>query len=269
MLSQKMVAFKICGVYYMALKIQYMSDLHLEFGGYADIPALGDVLVLAGDINLGINTLNFANSMAEDFEHVIFILGNHEYYGQIWPDLVGKIKDLPIKDNVHFLNNDQVVIDGVTFIGGTLWSDISNPLDKLIISAKLNDYQRIKMYNGKTSYSKRPITPSHTTYEFLRAKKFLEDNLVKGSPTVVVTHHLPHFDCIPEQFKSSDLNAAYASDLTNIFVDFEPNVWIHGHTHDTVDKMIHKTHVVCNPRGYYPDYMNINYNPIAIVEVKN
>ena len=130
----------------MGLKIQFMSDLHLEFATMPVPEVLGDVLVLAGDIHLGANALPWIEQCAKEFKDVIYILGNHEYYGQKmwklpnnitaslagysmddpkWPDAETLPKPTKLFEpltNVHFLDNECIEIDGVNFIGTTLWS---------------------------------------------------------------------------------------------------------------------------------------------------
>ena len=114
------------------MKIQYLSDLHLEFHrrdikegkeGFPVPEKVGDVLVLAGDIDLGVGGGDWINQCADTFDNVIFLYGNHEFYHE---DMVEVRKELPkyLADNVHVLDPGYVDIDGYRFVGNTLWSDI-------------------------------------------------------------------------------------------------------------------------------------------------
>jgi Icc-related predicted phosphoesterase len=84
-------------------------------------------------------------------------------------------------------------------------------------------------------------------------------------PTVVVTHHLPHPRSIPGRFKGDLLNAAYASDLSDLIEQGQPVLWAHGHTHDSSNYRVGSTRIVCNPKGY--DNENKSFDPALIVEI--
>jgi len=242
------------------MKIQYISDLHLEFGGdpMANIPITGDILVLGGDIAVGINGLRFANHYAEDYKAIIVIAGNHEYYGKEYLTTLKALQDYDCKPNVHFLENDTVTIDGVKFVGATLWTDLGDWFDAQKAKNGMNDYHIIK-------YITRKLHPENTTKIHKDTVAYLEKEV--DEDTVVITHHLPHYDCVAEIFKGSPLNPAFATNLDDFIANYKPKVWIHGHTHSTVDILVHDTNILCNPRGYHPYGFNPDFNVGKVVEI--
>jgi Icc-related predicted phosphoesterase len=114
-----------------------------------------------------------------------------------------------------------------------------------LASCSMNDYQIV-------SRGTRVLTPDDTVAWFLESKAFIEAELRRpfDGPTVVVTHHLPSSKSIAPQYKGDPLNPCFASDLDSIFETYQPEAWIHGHTHSSFDYTSGKTRVVCNPRGY-------------------
>lgn len=262
------------------MKVALASDLHLEFG---DIDLKNtekaDVLILSGDILIAENLHNFpenetleinihnlsknkfiAHSFREflrrcsnEFSHVVYVAGNHEFYHGNYPNSYAYLKNECEKFvNVYFLEMDSVEINGVLFVGATLWTDMNkaDPLTLHACQSMMNDYRCVR--NSKRSYAK--LTPLDTlkrhndTISYF--KKVLNDN--KNKNCIVVGHHAPtKLSIKPKYEKDHLLNGAYSSDLTEFILD-NPHVklWTHGHTHDHFDYMIGTTRVVCNPRGY-------------------
>jgi len=212
------------------MKIQYVSDLHLEFGYRAIIQPAADILVLAGDISSDFD-YDFFYDVSRDFKHVLYVAGNHEFYGHTGLDHQHYINGCGKFKNVHYLDKEKIEIDGITFFGATLWSDLSRLIDALISKQMLNDYSWIKGW-----------TPELATAEF--------KSTVIPKVDVVITHYAPSYMSVAEEYKGNVLNASYASNLESTILDLEPKYWIHGHMHTPVDYMIGNTRVVSNPRGY-------------------
>ena len=236
------------------MKIHVVSDVHLEFGDYPyDPPADVDVIVLAGDIGINTQGIDWAKEKFKDYP-VLYVLGNHEYYKRKLPLKGGAdiLKEYAKGSNVTVLNNDTHVIDGVRFLGTTLWTDLNlhNSQGLLLITAykEMNDYRQIVHEN------KNKIKAFHTIDEFLVAKSFLESEFAKSfdGKTVVVTHHLPtEQGCFPQYSPPAHrTNPFFASNLESMILDNQPDVWIFGHTHHAKDFNMGKTRLVCNPRGY-------------------
>ncbi|QKC83501.1 metallophosphoesterase [Mesorhizobium sp. NZP2077] len=252
------------------MKIWLFSDLHLEFADLRQpltIPD-ADVCVVAGDLcRAPANGAYWLGKNVVPAMPCVYVAGNHEFYkGSIKEGLEdgrGAAAQFP---NVHFLENDFVVIDGVRFLGATLWTDFQiegHPHVAMFHAReRMNDFKLIAEQRNPW----RRFLPG-TAYRMHReSRKFIETTL-KADPvkTVVVTHHLPHARSIPSRFKGDLLNAAFASDLSNVIEDGHPALWVHGHTHDSCDYEIGSTRVICNPYGY--DGENSAFDPALVVGV--
>jgi Icc-related predicted phosphoesterase len=246
------------------MKIKYMSDLHLEFGAMDNIPDNDgiDVLILAGDINVK-HRIDWINAMANLFEDVIYVPGNHEFYRGHMDNTLRHIKQ-DVYENVHVLQNEWRKIKGVTFHGSTMWTDYQSsgnqPLAMWDANQKMSDHRIIRM--GEDF---RKFRAEDAAYEHMRAMAYLTNNVKEGD--VVITHHAPHENSSHESFKGQLLNAAYYSDRTAFMMSFKPSYWIHGHMHNTSDYVIDQTRVLCNPRGYAPNDLNIDFDINKTFEV--
>ena len=266
----------------MKMKIAVASDLHLEFTGI-DLRNTenADVLVLSGDICVADDLyrvaapdpygapgsmkkfthrmLNaqkyraFFNMVNEEFPHVIYVAGNHEFYEGKWIDTIRVLRtEMESYKNIHFLERDFVKIDDVTFVGGTLWTDMNrgDPLTQHAIRDMMNDFRLIR-HDG-LGYT--ALRPSHTITRHVETLGYIEE-IVQREPEgkfVVVGHHAPCELSIGPNYKSQSLmNGAYYSDLSEFILD-RPQIklWTHGHMHDPFDYLVGDTRVVCNPRGY-------------------
>lgn len=253
------------------MKFSIVSDIHLEFAPcVVENTGNTDVLVIAGDLCIAdylkryplkqerpeneaseksVAVEEFLDLVTSQWKHVIYTPGNHEYYkGEF--DTTDSILRAEMKKypNIHFLQQESVILDGVKFLGATMWTDVNkaDPLTEYTIRQGMNDYRLIR---NSHSYSK--ITPAQTAREFARTYKFLEKEV--SEPCVVVTHHAPSFESIDPYYKDNHvLNGAYASDLSYFILHHpEIKVWCHGHCHNQSDYTIGATRVVANPRGYY------------------
>lgn len=261
------------------MKIHLLSDLHFEFDpkmmeGYTP-PADANVVILAGDIAPGVSGVKWA---ADTFRltPTLYLAGNHEFYGggRYFSKGYRKLRKAAEGTNVIFLQNDTVVIDGVRFMGTTLWSDMAlygnQPLMMIQAQGMMNDFNRIMSEPPQgMNWSNKPLMPIEVVHEFQIAMEFLTNELNKehDGPTVVVTHHAPsEQSCIPE-FAGDPANPLYASNLERFIDVMKPVLWVHGHTHTSSDYMIGETRIVVNPRGYHGDSVNVNFDPSLILEV--
>jgi len=263
------------------MKIALCSDLHLEF---SDINIQNtenaDVLILSGDIMIAqdlhehpavypldpINISNLSYKQARalrfrdflrrcsfQFSHVIYVAGNHEFYHGSWVKSLQHLRDeCGVFSNIYFLEKDTKVIDDVTFIGSTLWTDCNkmDPLTMTSLETLMNDYRLIR--NDERGYSK--LRTAHTLSRHVESVTYIKHRLAenKDNKVVVVGHHAPTYQSIHDRFKNDiQMNGGYASDLSDLILD-NPQIklWTHGHMHDPVDYMVGLTRVVCNPRGY-------------------
>ena len=242
------------------MQINFISDLHLEFGPLEIEPEAGDVLVLAGDIDIK-GQVDWINSIATKFNHVIYVLGNHEFYHGAMNNVYKETRE-NLVDNVHLLENESITIDDVTFHGATLWSDFlnGNPITYLQCDQAMNDYRLIQAGDGQ--YRFKPEI-AHNLHNI--SKGFLQENVKEGD--VVVTHMAPSFLSIHKKYKNdTNINGAYASDLSDLILDTQPSLWFHGHMHNSFDYSIGNTRILCNPRGYVGMVgkgLNTEFNPNA------
>ena len=258
-----------------------MSDLHIEFMKSLDdfdIPAMQDdkdtVLILAGDIHSGKQLPAVFEKFADRFKAIIFVYGNHEFYSGNMPAIPGKVdKAIAHLSNVYTLNPGTVEIDGVHFVGSTLWTDMNkgDPFTMWDSGLNMNDYNKIRTGPQHEPW-KRKLRPADTTAIHINNRNFMFENITllkeAGKTVVAVTHHLPSYQCIALSFKGSRLNGAYASELFEQVADSKPDLWVHGHTHESTDFMItDDTRIICNPRGYWPDDINDVFDIMLSVEV--
>ena len=265
------------------MKIALASDLHLEFQDINLKNTEGaEVLILSGDImvaedlhnhpemdygmysNVNIADLgrrqatalrfrDFLKRVSFEFPHVIYIAGNHEFYHGKWKASLQHLRDECAKfPNVYFLERDVKVINEVSFIGATLWTDCNNgdPLTLHALADMMNDYRIIR--NDEHGYSK--LRPAHTMYRHQQTLEYLKAILpdMKDKRVVFVGHHGPStMSTHPRYVNEYLMNGGYRSDLSELILDHpEIVLWTHGHMHDPFDYMIGTTRVVCNPRGY-------------------
>jgi Icc-related predicted phosphoesterase len=286
------------------MKIKLVSDLHLEF---SDINITNDdncdVLILGGDIMIAQdlhdhpepnNTADqaaiangtglgrrqeraqrfrdFFKRCSFQFPHVIYIMGNHEFYhGKFFDGIEYMREEVAKYPNIYMLENDTKVIDDVVFVGGTLWTDMNkgDPLTMHAIEGMMNDFRIIK--NDKRNYasmSARDVVSRHArTLAYF--KLVLAEN--KDKKCVVVGHHSPSFQSVHEMYAHETLmNGGYHSDLSEFIMDHpQIKLWTHGHTHYPFDYVIGETRIVCNPRGYENDGYSedTGWNPNIVLEV--
>jgi hypothetical protein len=195
---------------------------------------------------------------------ILYVPGNHEYYGAIEADLVvPTLKDAAENNsyglNLTVLDNDTFTYKEVCFIGSTLWSNLSNPLDAFIAEQRLSDFRMpgltVDWYLKKHMYSVEYI------------EKCLQD-LTAFESKVVITHHCPSPRSVDKKYKDNALNPCFFTDLDYLMESINaPKVWIHGHTHTRFDYMIENTRIVCNPLGYPGEKLRKEEYWSKIVEV--
>lgn len=260
------------------MRILTLSDLHLEFeeemGWYnqygnqiyfnPDLDGV-DVLVLAGDVHLGTSGLKYIKEWATRVPHVIYVLGNHEYYGNDLETLVDvmkdKVKDVP---NIHVLEQDEIVIDGVRFLGATLWTDLKkeDPLVVMVAQQCMSDYIHIKK-GGGVVFAQDLMTINAQAKEWLK-RKIIDEPFV--GKTVVVTHHLPSSVVVDQKWKGDPLSYAYCNTDCDALIP-HISLWLFGHQHHSARFEVGTSRLFSNPRGYVPDELNPDFDVYAYVEI--
>ena len=284
------------------MKIKLVSDLHLEFSDYnvkndegADVLILGGDIMIAQDLHdhiaadfnpysqgafadLGRKQArvqrfrDFFKRVSFQFPHVIYVMGNHEFYnGKFYAGIDYMREEVAKYSNIYLLECDTKVIDDVTFIGGTLWTDMNkaDPLTMHAIEGMMNDFRIIR--NDKRSFAK--MSAQDVVMRHRKTLQYFRSVLAEqhDKKFVVVGHHSPSFQSVHESYKHETLmNGGYHSDLSEFILDHpQIKLWTHGHTHHPFDYMIGETRIVCNPRGYENDGYSeeTGWNPNLILEV--
>jgi Icc-related predicted phosphoesterase len=246
------------------MRLWILSDWHLEMQSRTwtppciiDAPS-ADVVVVAGDVHseCRMSAAVLSGWSGGRGKQVVFVPGNHEFYGGMvmQDDLAAAQEIADAKGRVHLLARRSVVIDGVRFVGCTLWTDYrlhGDPKASMIVAGQtMNDHQRIRIRETEDHVSR--FMPWHAAVEHRLDLAFLVEELERqhDGPTVVVTHHLPSVKSVAPRFIGSSLNPAFASDLDWLIDKHQPELWVHGHTHDACDYLVGRTRVICNPVGY-------------------
>jgi Icc-related predicted phosphoesterase len=248
------------------MRIHLLSDLHLEFHPF-DPPAVeADVVILAGDTHLGTRGVEWARDVWGDTP-VIYVMGNHEYYGEAYPRLLEEVSLATGGSAVHLLEDRAVKLGDVTFVGATLWTDFMlteyRELAMWAAERRMSDYRKIRV-----SPRYRRLRPSDTAALHARSARWLREQCASlaGERLVVVTHHGPTRRSIDPRFLGDALNPAYVSDLTPLVESSGALLWVHGHIHRAFDYRCGGTRVVCNPRGY-PDELDHGFDPALVIEI--
>lgn len=260
------------------IQIAVLSDLHLNIrkgellnSGLSDAEATAeleplyrealdeartaDILVLDGDVCEGTLGISWA---AETFPRipVVYVAGNHEFYEHDYWELLNQLHETAARtDNVRFLENRATEFNlhgqSLRMLGCTLWTDYElygvERMSEAMQEAgfRISDHQWIK-YRGETFW------PEHALDLHRQSRNWLTRELAKSfaGTTVVVTHHAPSRISITPQLEGDLLSPAFASDLTALISEYQPPLWIHGHTHHNVDYHVGATRVISNQWGY-------------------
>lgn len=249
----------------MGMKIQYCSDLHLEFPENQSflkanpLKPTGDILILAGDIVPFAEMdkhAGFFDYLADNFKTTYWIPGNHEYYRSDASERSGTLNE-KIRNNVVLINNQSVKVNNTKLVFTTLWSHIS-PLHEWKIQKNMSDFHVIT-YQGQ-KFSTDIFNQLHE-----ECKAFLVPALQENddSETIVVTHHVPTLINYPQRYEESLLNEAFVVELSDLIESSGIDYWIYGHTHANTDIFeVGKTHMITNQLGYV-EYNEHQYFDIA------
>lgn len=274
------------------MRLWILSDLHVELTRGWDLPSGSarprfDVLVVAGDlIPRAERGVRWLRERVTD-RPVIYVVGNHEFYGADEFRTVEKAKAAAAGTNIHVLQYESVRIEYVTFAGATTWTDFdllgAQHRAMSVAAERMNDFRKIR-----TAHYQRRFRPYHAYARHLAARLFFEGEMrkVRSGKLVVVSHHAPHPGAavrLSDPPKPDEiLNAAYRSDLTALMrptADDGPgalkpaDLWIYGHTHESEDTVIGATRIVSNAKGYGPwppqqrGWDNPHFDPNFVIEI--
>jgi len=267
------------------MKIAVCSDLHLEFDTLTlENTENAQVLILGGDICVAADLLvrddagifdrfdrsaalhEFFQMCCRNFSHVVYVAGNHEHYNGDYAKTFTILRDrLAYLSNLHILDKQTFVLDDVTFIGGTLWTDMNNEDSMTLrhIKGMMNDFRCVKNssrevnfkdYEGKFHTRAATFSPEDAVVDHKLMIAYIAEIILGefNKKFVVVGHHAPSKASTHPRYKHEELmNGAYSSDLDDFIIDHpQIKLWTHGHTHEDFDYQVGSTRVVCNPRGY-------------------
>ena len=235
------------------MKINILSDLHLGFASMEPPRNDADVVVLAGDIARPDLAAEWAIALDKP---VLYVPGNHEFYGDSLDGALAKLRRLCAGSGVDVLDNSEVRINGVRFLGTTLWTDFRLFGSRNLAAAArqealrcMRDFSRIRARSDAPDL----FQPTDAARLFAVQSGWLAQALARpfAGPTVVITHHAPSRLGLNPRFADSPLNPAYASSLDDEIAAFENvPVWVHGHTHIAKTYRIGKTVVRSNALGF-------------------
>jgi predicted phosphodiesterase len=242
--------------------LNILSDLHLSLGALKVPENSADLVVLAGDLARPREAVSWASGFAKP---VLYVPGNHEFYGGSISGTVDELRQLCAGTNIHVLSDDEIIVEGVRFLGTTLWTDfmLFGVGEKRATAMRdavrfMRDFSRIRIGEPPEAL----FTPTDSAALFKIHAAWLETRLAEPfpGPTVVVSHHAPSRKSIHPRFADSLLNPCFVSDAERLIDGRRARLWIHGHTHDSFDYSLNGTRVVCNPRGYTQN--GVDENPL-------
>ena len=297
------------------MKIALGSDLHLEFGTLElHNTEAADVLVLAGDICVArdIELMNnnfysqrvraerylaFFEQVSKEFPEVVYVMGNHEHYHGDFAYTYGILKKATAHlTNFYLLEKETLVIDDVTFIGATVWTDMNDSDADTLRSMPhmMNDFhgvdnslrmisRQVPLYDDgeynvdrkitgyKTKESPSRFSPQDAVDDHNKALDYINHVVAEraNDKFVVVSHHCPSHKSVHDKYKADTImNGGFTSNLDD-FIAYRPQIklWMHGHTHEEFDYVIGETRVVCNPRGYIGHENRAGYFQLKYIDV--
>lgn len=252
------------------MKLKIISDLHLEFSEFTIPYDKEDILIIAGDLSPC-----YEQALKPIYEYldknketsVIIVLGNHDYYENDIENTCEKWKSLS-NDRMFVLQDESIVVNKIRFYGATMWTNMKggNQLIMKECSKYINDFKKIYNFTPDTFCELHELSRQ-------KLEQTLEESI---EPVIVITHHLPSYKSITYKWKNCSVIDSFAStDIDTLIHNQKVAIWIHGHTHDSLDYYDSNTRVVCNPRGYthivrgFLSTENRKFNPNLIIDLKN
>jgi len=251
------------------MKAYIISDIHSEFCEskiskqnnifkHIIIPDDIDLVIIAGDIS---NNIEDHKQLFKQIKQpIVFVAGNHEFYKREYYQQIQELESLN-SDNVHFLNNSTFEMNGTTFVGGTLWTDMrltnSQSLHLQLGKKYMNDFRIIR-------YAQGTLTPDDTLLLHNTTIDCIRQTLIKKDNVVIVTHHGMCPRSIDIDYKGDFSNDYYVSDYDSLIREYSPKAVIHGHVHTPFRYNIGYTELLCNPMGYYGERKDTTVVPMIL-----
>jgi len=242
------------------VRINYFSDIHLEFGDLQKPDNDADLIIAAGDIGMFTQGVDWLQSLDKK---IIYVAGNHEFYSEEYKQTLNALRRQCEGTCISFLENDELIFQGVRFLGCTLWADLFVEGDEKAeaLGKSLNDFRKI-------IYREDAFNQKIFSEFYERSRQWLTSKLAEpfDGKTVVITHHAPtewSWNDAPGALKK----LAYCSDLKELFHEYDITAWFHGHIHSQGDYRIAGARILSNPRGYYGRKLVEQFDVNKIVEI--
>ena len=263
------------------MKIWLFSDIHLPHNRYpidAIFPTIpdADICVCPGDLveSDPIAGVQWLARYVRPRMKVVYVMGNHEFYNleSNMERVRHNAKIAAETEGIHLLDDSSTVIDGVNFLGSTLWSDFAVFAQGSLLErnramaaagSAMNDFRFIRTAEGAPAI----WTPQMAMMQHFQSRFWLEKAMAHHvGPNVVISHHAPHPLSIAPQFSRDLVTAGFVSDLTDLIERHRPALWFHGHTHTSFDYVVRSTRILCNPRGYRHENV-VGFKPGLVIEL--
>ena len=253
-------------------RLQIFSDLHVGIGRLKPIKIAGDVdaVVVAGDVCEGVEkTFRFLRTLVPEAIPILVVAGNHELYRRFVGTELALARSLAPSFNIHFLENDVIIVGGVRFAGCIFWTDylIFGAANQAAVmnacATGMNDHRLI-------GWQKQPwlrFRPQEALLMHRQSLTFLEETLAIpfNGPSVVIVHHGIHANSIHPRYRDDPLTGAFVSDCSEFILRTQPDLIVHGHVHHSLDYRVGCTRVICNPHGYGNE--NPDFDGALVVEI--
>lgn len=255
------------------MRIQFLSDLHLEFmpePADFSIPVTdADVIVIAGDIGVQ-GDIRYIDWVLDETrgKPTVVVAGNHEPYLSTLQFSIRNWQSATRGTHVHFLEREVAEVGGARFLGATMYTDYELYGDRAVAMCcaeiGLNDHRLVRLEPELERF-----LPGDALQNHRQSRQFMEAELAKTytGKTIVVTHHAPSPRSLTRSSRPEALAPAYASNLEALMARYEIAIWFHGHLHHSADYYVHHTHVLCNPRGYWPSQLNPDFDPAKVTDI--
>jgi len=242
------------------MRIALLSDIHLSVNPIPFPEVAADIVVLAGDIARPARAIEWARDCTAP---TLYVAGNHEFYGSDLISTYEQLRRLTQGTQIKVLERSEYVHQGVRFLGCTLWSDyrlfdkgLQRDQGIELATRLIRDFSHIRVSPDFPDL----FTPALSQLIHLQTVAWLDECFRRDSttPTVVISHFAPTRSSISANFADSPINASFVSDLEERIKQWQPALWLHGHTHGSFDYRVGSTRVICNPRGYAKNGVNEN-----------
>lgn len=265
------------------MKLWVHSDIHASRGEAGlDVPSDADIAIVAGDVADGLEaSLDYLRATFAGRTPVIWVAGNHEFHGEELPRARATARDAAAGlSGVFLLDDAELRWGGVRFLGSTLWTDYRLGVQDdsraqraaMRVAASLPDHREIWRQPDEQGFLAKHFSPR----DALAMNKVSVDWLTRkleepfDGPTVVISHHAPHPGSVAPAFEGDPRTPAYVMDLSNLIYDRGPDLWLHGHTHVSLDYLVRGrnrvTRIVCNPKGFR-GFENPEFQPGLLIDV--